>query len=219
MITKDRDLIFEAYKSVKPTQNLMLMKEMSPPTEPGESWNTDVATMDVKPSETGKYFDKKIPFEFHEKAVKLVIKKVKDFLDSQKNKTYPGVYDQKTGDSFRNEVSKIIRQTFPVIDIASSGYAARKIQNFLVSANIIKDERAGKRRVTQTSKKVTGTDIENMFKDAFEDIGGTETQGTSAPEPGDKQAADLKKPAVGLGGLEQKANSPATPSKKPPFKK
>jgi hypothetical protein len=152
---KDRDMLSEAYKQIHQKQ---LLTE-SPPTESGENFEKDIPHTEINP-DTTKYM-KQIPEgELRGKTAYVVIKKVKEFLKSQPDCIFPGDFK-----AFRDEVANIIRKEFPNIDKANAGYTARKIQEVLTSAEILKDERNGKLRVSKAAALVSAEDIEAKFKE------------------------------------------------------
>lgn len=184
---KDRDMLSEAYKQIHQKQ---LITEA--PTESGEHFDKEISHTEINP-DTTKYM-KQIPEgELRGKTAYVVIKKVKEFLKSQPDCIFPGDFK-----AFRDEVANIIRKEFPNIDKANAGYTARKIQEVLTDAEILKDERNGKLRVSKAAALVSAEDIEAKFKEMSgkSETESSETKMESKPENVSSTLRDAGAPKI-----------------------
>jgi type II secretory pathway pseudopilin PulG len=126
------------------------------PTGEGPEFTKDLEPKYI-PSDKYKdfYLKNKLPGDSDRlnKAAEIIVN-VKKFLLSNPNKIYPLDYK-----SFRDEVARIVKETFPVIGSADAGYCARKIQDYLIDSKILTDERTGFRvdhpiKTIEVAKKI-----------------------------------------------------------------
>lgn len=111
------------------------------PTGEGPEFTKDLEPSSISTDSKYKdfYLKDKFPGDSDRlnKAAEIIVN-VKKFLLSHPNKIYPLDYK-----SFRDEVARIVKETFPAVGTAAAGWCARKIQDYLVDAKILVDERGG----------------------------------------------------------------------------